>query len=199
MEGNLDPKERQAVTKFTRSYVQKLGQLLDKLDTEALAQIIDQIERVRAEGRTIYIIGNGGSSATASHMAEDLAFGTRLREGARVRALSLTDNQPFITAVANDLGFEHVFEEQLRNMLQLGDVVVAISASGNSPNVVKAIEFANSHGAVSIGLVGFDGGRLREISQIVLHVPTDHGEYGPVEDIHLILDHIITGYLIEMG
>ena len=116
-----------------------------------------------------------------------------------MRAISLTDNQPFITAVSNDIGFEHVFEEQLRNMLQLGDVVVAISASGNSPNVVKAIEFANSHGAVSIGLVGFDGGRLREISQIVLHVPTDHGEYGPVEDIHLILDHMITEYLIMKG
>lgn len=195
----MDPEERQAVTQFARSYLQRLGQLLDRLDMSVLAQIIDQIERVRAEGKTIYILGNGGSSATASHMAEDLAFGTRLREGARVRALSLTDNQPYITAVANDMGFDHVFEEQLRNILQPGDVVVAISASGNSPNVVKAIEFTNSQGAVSIGLVGFDGGRLKEISKITLHVPTDHGEYGPVEDIHLILDHIITGYLLEMG
>ena len=195
----MDPEERQAVTQFARSYLQRLGQLLNRLDMSALAQIIDQIERVRAEGKTIYILGNGGSSTTASHMAEDLAFGTRLREGARLRALSLTDNQSYITAAANDIGFECVFEEQLRNMLQPGDVVIAISASGNSPNVVKAIEFANSQGAVSVGLVGFDGGRLKEISQITLHVPTDHGEYGPVEDIHLILDHIITGYLIEMG
>jgi len=195
----LDPEERQAVTQFARSYLQRLGQLLDQLDMSVLAKIIDQIERVRAERKTIYILGNGGSSATASHMAEDLAFGTRFREGARLRALCLTDSQPYMTAVANDIGYESVFEEQLRNLLQPGDVLLAISASGNSPNVVKAIEFANSQGAVSVGLVGFDGGRLKEISQITLHVPTDHGEYGPVEDIHLILDHIITGYLIEMG
>jgi len=199
MEGILDHIESQGVAEFTGNYVQRLGQLLDKLDVEALASIIDQIERVRAEGKTIYLIGNGGSSATASHMAEDLAFGTRFREGARLRALCLTDNQPYMTAAANDIGYESVFEEQLRNLLQPGDVVLAISASGNSPNVVNAVEYANRHDAVSIGLVGFDGGRLKESCQIILHVPTEHGEYGPVEDIHLILDHIITGYLIEIG
>jgi D-sedoheptulose 7-phosphate isomerase len=189
----------QDVIDFARNYLQQLDQLLGSLDLKALAAIIDQIERVRTEGKTIYLIGNGGSAATASHMAEDLAFGTRFREGARLRALSLTDNQPYIMATANDIGYESIFEEQLRNLMLPGDLLIAISASGNSPNVVKAVDYANQHGGVSIGLVGFDGGRLKDSCHIVLHVETDHGEYGPVEDIHMVLDHIITEYLLHKG
>jgi D-sedoheptulose 7-phosphate isomerase len=184
---------------FARNYVQRLEQLLGSLDLEALAAIIDQIERVRMEGKTIYLIGNGGSAATASHMAEDLAFGTRLRKGARIRAISLTDNQPYVMAAANDIGYESIFEEQLRNLMLPGDLLIAISASGNSPNVVKAVDYANQHGGVSVGLVGFDGGRLKKSCQIIFHVETDRGEYGPVEDIHMVLDHIITEYLLHKG
>lgn len=187
------------VEKFAQRYVQRLEQLLESLDLNALASIIDQIERVRAEGKTIYLIGNGGSAATASHMAEDLAFGTRMREGERIKALSLTDNQPYVMAAANDIGYDSIFEEQLKNLMLPGDLLIAISASGNSPNVVKAVDYANRHGGISVGLVGFDGGQLRESCHIVLHVETQHGEYGPVEDIHLILDHIITEYLIQAG
>ncbi|UCF60780.1 MAG: SIS domain-containing protein [Anaerolineaceae bacterium] len=187
------------VEKFAQRYVQRLEQLLESLDLNALALIIDQIERVRAEGKTIYLIGNGGSAATASHMAEDLAFGTRMREGERIKALSLTDNQPYVMAAANDIGYDSIFEEQLKNLMLPGDLLIAISASGNSPNVVKAVDYANRHGGISVGLVGFDGGQLRESCHIVLHVETQHGEYGPVEDIHLILDHIITEYLIQAG
>ena len=187
------------VTKFTQGYVQRLGQLLDSLDLNALAAIIDQIERVRVEGKTIYLIGNGGSAATASHMAEDLAFGTRMREGARIKALSLTDNQSYVMAAANDIGYDSIFEEQLKNLMLPGDLLIAFSASGNSPNVVKAVDFTNRHGGISVGLVGFDGGQLKESCHIVLHVETEHGEYGPVEDIHLVLDHIITEFLIHTG
>ncbi len=187
------------VQQFTKRYVRRLGQLLESLDLNALAAIIDQIERVRAEGKTIYLIGNGGSAATASHMAEDLAFGTRMREGARIKALSLTDNQPYVMAAANDIGYDSIFEEQLKNLMLPGDLLIAISASGNSPNVVKAVDYANRNGGISVGLVGFDGGQLRESCHIVLHVETQHGEYGPVEDIHLILDHIITEFLIQTG
>ncbi|HEY46070.1 MAG TPA: SIS domain-containing protein [Anaerolineae bacterium] len=185
--------------KFSQRYIQRLVQLLESLDLNALAAIIDQIERARLEGKTIYLIGNGGSAATASHMAEDLAFGTRMREGARIKALSLTDNQPYVMAAANDIGYDSIFEEQLKNLLLPGDLLIAISASGNSPNVVKAVDFANRQGGISVGLVGFDGGQLKESCHIVLHVETEHGEYGPVEDIHLILDHIITEFLIQTG
>jgi D-sedoheptulose 7-phosphate isomerase len=187
------------VKKFAQSYVQRLGHLLESLDLDVLTEIIDQIERVRAEGKTIFIIGNGGSAATASHMAEDLAFGTRMREGARIKALSLTDNQPYVMAAANDIGYDSIFEEQLKNLMLPGDLLIAISASGNSPNVVKAVDYANHHGGISVGLVGFDGGQLKENCHIMLHVETEPGEYGPVEDIHLILDHIITEFLIQTG
>ncbi len=187
------------VKEFTQNYVKRLGQLLASLDLDALAALIDQIERVRAAGKTIFLIGNGGSAATASHMAEDLAFGTRMREGARIKALSLTDNQPFVMAAANDIGYESIFEEQLKNLMRPGDLLIAISASGNSPNVVRAVDFANRHGGISVGLVGFDGGQLKESCHILLHVETEHGEYGPVEDMHLIIDHIITEFLIQNG
>lgn len=187
------------VKKFAQSYILKLGQFLESLDLEALAEIIEQIERVRVEGKTIFLIGNGGSAATASHMAEDLAFGTRMREGARIKALSLTDNQPYVMAAANDIGYDSIFEEQLRNLMLPGDLLIAISASGNSPNVVKAVDFANRNGGISVGLVGFDGGQLKESCHFLLHVKTEQGEFGPVEDIHLILDHIITEFLIQTG
>jgi D-sedoheptulose 7-phosphate isomerase len=187
------------VKKFAQSYVQKLGKFLESLDLDALTEIIEQIERVRIEGKTIFLIGNGGSAATASHMAEDLAFGTRMREGARIKALSLTDNQPYVMAAANDIGYDSIFEEQLKNLMLPGDLLIAISASGNSPNVVKAVDFANRNGGISVGLVGFDGGQLKESCHILLHVETKQGEFGPVEDIHLILDHIITEFLIHMG
>jgi len=100
-----------------------------------------------------------------------------------------------ITALANDDGYENIFIAQLRNILNAGDVVVGISASGNSPNVVKAIEYANSKGAVTVGLTGFLGGGLKEVSQVCVHVETPKGEYGPVEDVHMILDHLVTTYL----
>jgi D-sedoheptulose 7-phosphate isomerase len=199
MEATLEYFDAQHVAGFVRRYAQRLGELLEALDTQALAAIINELERVRAEGKTVYLIGNGGSAATASHMAEDLAFGTRHRKGDRLRAISLADSVPYLTAAANDLGYESVFVEQLRNVLHSGDVLLAISASGNSPNVVSAVEYANSIDAVTLGLIGFDGGQLKDLCHISLHVVTEKGDYGYVEDIHLILDHLITTFLIEQG
>jgi D-sedoheptulose 7-phosphate isomerase len=191
--------EAQHLAGFVRRYTQRLGELLEALDVEALAAIVNELERARVEGKTVYLIGNGGSAATASHMAEDLAFGTRHRKGDRLRAISLADNVPYLTAAANDIGYESVFVEQLRTVLQAGDVLLAISASGSSPNVVAAVEYANDIGAVTLGLIGFDGGRLKDLCDISLHVVTEKGDYGYVEDIHLILDHLITTFLVEQG
>jgi D-sedoheptulose 7-phosphate isomerase len=114
-----------------------------------------------------------------------------------MKVVSLTDNVAVITALANDYGYDRIFVMQLEPLLAEGDVVVAISASGNSPNVVQAIEFANERKAVTVGLTGFDGGRLGELCEIHVHVPSARGEYGPVEDAHMVLDHLVMSYLWE--
>lgn len=187
------------VSTFAKEYIENLTQLLRALDLEKVAEIITLLQETREEGGTIYLIGNGGSAATASHMALDLAFCTRMCSGPRLRAVSLSDNVPYITAAANDLEFASVFVEQLKNFLRPGDVVIAISASGNSENLVLAIEYANAQHAKTVGLIGFDGGRLKELCGISLHIDSTKGQYGPIEDIHMILDHLITAYFIEHG
>lgn len=193
-EESLAQETIEPLVQFTQAYVARLKQLLDAIDTSALSTLIQALEEARREDRTVFVLGNGGSAATASHMAQDLAFGTRV-SGRRLRALSLADNVPFLTASANDIDYASVFEEQLRSALRPGDVVIAISASGNSPNVVRGIQFAKRQGALTVGLVGFDGGQLSELCDIVLHAQSEKGDYGPVEDLHLVLDHLIVGYL----
>jgi D-sedoheptulose 7-phosphate isomerase len=178
---------------FAHGYLTYVGELLARVDVGAVARFIDVLDNARTCGATSFFCGNGGSAATASHFQNDL---TRWRTQP-MRVVSLTDNTPVITALANDYGYQHVFTMQLEPMLRAGDVVVAISASGNSPNVVAAIEFANSVGAVSVALTGFDGGRLGEIAQVHVHVPTEPGEFGPVEDVHMALDHLVMSYLWE--
>ncbi len=184
---------------FAGQYLDRLEELLSRLDLGALGRIIELLEQTRQSGGTVYLIGNGGSASTASHMALDLAYGTRRRAGPRLRTIALTESLPSITATANDDSYEAVFVEQLEPLLREGDVLIAISASGNSPNVVRAIEYAEASGVKTIGLVGFDGGRLKELCHIVLHIESDRGEYGPVEDAHLILNHLITSYLAAQG
>ena len=149
----------------------------------------------RERGSRVFFIGNGGSAATASHFANDLAIGTRTLEKP-FRVISLTDNVAVMTAIGNDYGYEQIFLQQLKTVMDPHDVVVAISASGNSPNLLTAIEWANAHGAITIGLTGFDGGRLASLAQQRVHIPSNKGEYGPVEDAHMILDHIVGNYLM---
>jgi D-sedoheptulose 7-phosphate isomerase len=179
---------------FADGYLTYLTEILAALDRDAIAVFGRELLAARARDARIFFLGNGGSAATASHWVNDL---TRWR-GKPFRALSLTENVALLTAVANDYGYEHVFRQQLENLMSPGDVVVAISASGNSPNVVEAIEYANAGGAVTVGLTGFDGGRLRQLAQIVVHAPTNAGEYGPAEDVHMILDHLVTSYLWQV-
>lgn len=179
---------------YARGYLRRLMAVLDAIDPEAIARATEVMWRAREEGRRIFFLGNGGSAATASHFANDVGIGTR-SEGPPFKALSLTDNNAVMTCLANDLGYESVFVEQLRVHMEPGDVVVAISASGNSPNVLRAVDFAKERGNAVIGLTGFDGGELRKRAQIAIHIPTERGEYGPVEDAHMVLDHLISSYL----
>jgi len=188
-------RESAGLADYARRYADYLSTLLAQLDCDAIDRVGAVFDTARREGRTIFLIGNGGSAATASHVANDLGLGTRLLGGCRYRTVSLTDNVAFMSAAGNDLGYDSIFVEQLKTLLEPRDVVVAISASGNSPNVLRAIEYAHEHGAVTIGLTGFDGGRLREMAHHAIHIQTAKGEYAPVEDLHLILGHLITSFL----
>ena len=180
---------------YAKHYVSYLSELLFNLDFEAIKRVIEVFQKARANGKTIFLVGNGGSAATCSHFAEDLAYGTRVEGKEPFKALSLAGNIAYMTAIANDEGYENIFVEQLKNLFKEGDVIVGISAGGNSPNVIKAIEYVNNNGGISIGLLGFDGGGMKEICHYRVHVETMKGEYGPAEDIHLILCHLITTYL----
>jgi D-sedoheptulose 7-phosphate isomerase len=179
---------------YARAYLDYLSEVLAGIDEGTVATFIEILLKAREEGTRIFFIGNGGSAATASHFANDIGIGTRCFDKP-FRALSLTDNQAIITAIANDDGYDEIFVQQLRTQLAEGDLVVAISASGNSPNVVNAIKYANSNAAYTIGLTGFDGGELAKIVRLNVHIPTAKGEYGPAEDGHMILDHLVGTYL----
>ncbi len=175
------------------AYLDRVKQTLDRLDRKAIITLADLIYRCWETGQFVYIFGNGGSGCNATHMSEDLGKSTllpqRLADEAqrRLKVLSLTDNLGWIMAVGNDVGYEHIFVQQLMNYGQPGDLVVAISGSGNSANVLRAVEWANRHGLITYGMTGFDGGRLRQIQQHGLHVPID--DMGIVESIHLTVFH----------
>jgi D-sedoheptulose 7-phosphate isomerase len=190
--------ESTSLADYARRYAGYLNDLLEQLDCEAIERVGIVFEEARQHNRTIFVVGNGGSASTASHFANDFGFGSRKAGGKAYRMISLTDNVAFISAAGNDVGYELIFVEQLKTLMNPGDVVLAISASGNSPNIVAAIEYANAHRAVTVGLTGFDGGRVQEMVDVCVHVATPHGDYGPVEDLHLILDHLVSSYLVRL-
>lgn len=181
-------------TEYARAYAKLLSDLLSRVDYTAVGRVAEVFNNARLAGRVIFFMGNGGSAATASHFANDFGHTTFTDGPPPFRAISLTDNLAFFTAIGNDSGYDKVFLNQLRTLMVPGDVVVGISASGNSPNILTALDYANAHGGVTVGLLGFDGGKARHICQHVVLIPTAKGEYGPVEDVHLILDHILSTY-----
>ena len=180
---------------YLQDYVGRLTEILNKIDPEKLGQVVTTFIEAFKSGNTIYVVGNGGSAATASHMQADFRFFVRYFSKFRPKIIALTDNVPMITAIGNDNNFEDVFVEQMRGQFVAGDVLIAISASGNSPNLVKAAEYANELGGKTIAFVGFLGGKLNEISTVPLYTPNPKGDYGPIEDVHMILNHIIVNYL----
>jgi len=183
---------------FAAGYFERLYDLLRKLDTNTVAQFVQELESARGNQNTFFFAGNGGSAVTASHMANDIGMDVLKKGGSNrpFRILALTDNTSVMTAIANDDGYESVFVNQLRIHYRDGDKLAVISASGNSPNVVAAAEWVKDRGGRTVGLIGFDGGRLKDLCDIVIHVKSQKGEYGPVEDIHMIVDHLISNWLI---
>jgi len=181
---------------FSKSYFNYLSSVLEKISLDEIEKFVELLLTARDKGSTIYFIGNGGSAATASHFANDIAIGTRTYEEP-FRAVSLCDNQSIITAIANDDGYEKIFSLQLEVLLKKDDVVIAISASGNSPNLLAAIDTAKQKHAITVGLTAFDGGKLMEAVDVSVHVPTAKAEYGPAEDAHMVLDHLVGSYLMR--
>ena len=182
---------------FIKEHLTRLKQILDDIDVDVISDIVDTLEETIENKSRIYILGNGGSAATASHMVNDLGAGLRRRNIINFDVTSLGDNSPVITAIANDIGYENIFYMQMKGHINADDVVVAISCSGDSPNIIKAADYAKNLGCKIIGVTGFNGGYLKKISNINFHVDAPEGEYGLVEDAHMILDHIIYSYYIQ--
>ncbi|HMT21493.1 MAG TPA: SIS domain-containing protein [Promineifilum sp.] len=177
-------------------YFNEMKSTFDRIDREPIREAIDVLHQARMDGRQIFIMGNGGSASTASHMVCDLAKNTRRSDWPHYKVIGLADNMAIFSAYGNDDGYDNVFRLQLANLLNPGDVVVAISTSGNSPNVLRAVELANERGATVIGMTGFGAGKLGGMVDVHLHVPSDCIEQ--VEDIHLMLEHLITKALRDM-
>lgn len=178
---------------YARDYYERLVQGIGLLDLEQVERAVDLVEQALREDAQVFTLGNGGSGATASHFASDWNKGIRGPRGQRLRCLCLNDNVPMMMAYANDVSYEHVFEEPLKNFLRPGDLVIGISGSGNSANVLRALTWANEHGGRTLGLCGYDGGKLKQVARHVLHVPVHHMQI--VEDLHLSFGHIVMGRL----
>ena len=180
-----------------RAFLDRVGEELRRIDVAEVKALADAIAACYHHDRTVFLCGNGGSGSNASHFCEDLGKGTLKREDfdrddrRRLRVLSLTDNTPYILAWANDEGFDRVFAEQLKNLASPGDLLIAISGSGNSPNILRAVEWANKSSLTTFGCTGYSGGKLRGLVQQCLHVPLD--DMGMVETIHLAAFHWVVG------
>ena len=169
-------------------YLERLKSTIDLVSRDEVNDFLGLLLDALEAKRTVFTLGNGGSAATASHYASDFNKGLSLGKAKRFRFICLSDNIPTLTAYANDIAYEEVFVEQLRNFLEPGDLVIALSGSGNSRNVLKAVEFANSSGAVTVGLTGYDGGELRRIVRHGVHIPI--ADMQIAEDLHMVLDHL---------
>ena len=182
-----------ASKKFSYEYLEYLTKLIAQLDRAAISQFTDLLLQSREKKTTTFFLGNGGSASTATHFVNDVSLGSRQFEKP-FRAISLCDNQAVITAIANDDGYENIFLQQLQTLATAGDTIVCISASGNSKNLIKAIEYARENNIYVVGLTAFDGGYLKDNCDLNIHVPTKIGEYGPAEDLHMVICGLVGSY-----
>jgi len=188
---------KKLIDEFLNSYKEKIITLFDSINVNMLESIIVEMIKAFKNGSTLYVVGNGGSAATASHIQADFRFFVRYFTNFRPKVVALTDNIPLMTAISNDNSYEDIFVEQMKGMFNEGDLLLAISASGNSPNVVKAVEYAKELGGETIAFCGFTGGKLKEISDMALYTPNKDKDYGPIEDLHMILSHVLVNYLVK--
>jgi len=179
---------------YTTQYISDLHNLMETVNLKELENMKSHIKKQDKKNSRIYIIGNGGSASTASHMANDLGTGLKRRNILSLDIVSLCDNTAISSALANDIGYQNIFYMQLRDILKPEDTVIAISCSGNSPNIIEAVKYAQTVGSTIIGLTGFSGGELKNISDINVHFSTSNRDYGLVEDAHMIVNHILYSY-----
>lgn len=185
------------IQNFAKKYFVYLQELLFNIDLKSIAAFAKELEEARQSGNTIFFAGNGGSAATASHMVNDFGIDVKKRTDTDkpFRVLSLNDNPAVLLAVSNDSGYDKLFVNQIQIYYRPGDKLVAISASGNSSNIVAAAQWVKAHGGRVLSFIGFDGGKLKAMSDVAIHVKSENGEFGPVEDIHLIMGHLISCWL----
>ena len=178
-------------------YINTTSEVLSKVDTKNIEKTVDVLYKAYLNSRMIFFAGNGGSAAAASHFCEDLTKGTQpdLAASKRFRGLSLVDNVPYITAMSNDEGYEYIFDQQLICYASPGDLLVCVSGSGNSKNVVRAVEWAKKNDLITVAITGYDGGKIGALSDINLHVPSF--DMGLVEGLHMVITHFITDRLRE--
>lgn len=176
-------------------YFSRIAETLDKLDIQAIEQLVEWLLRARERENTVFIFGNGGSAATASHVTGDFLKGISYELDKRFRVMCLSDNISAVTAISNDLGYETIFIEQLKVFLKKYDLVIGISGSGNSANVVRAMEYARTKGALTVAMCGYKGGKIKELADLVIHVPIHDMEI--TEDIHIIIFHAVKQVLIK--
>ncbi len=182
-----------------RNYSEVIRELLSNLDFKKIDEFSGILKKAHEEGNSVFVIGNGGSAASSSHFVCDLGKGTVMdfeSKNKRFKVMSLCDNNSLISAYGNDLGYKYIFSEQLKNFASNDDVLIAISASGNSPNIMRAVETAKNMGVKVIGLSGFSGGRLKEFSDLNIHINNNH--YGQVEDLHMMILHMVAYDLKEI-
>ena len=184
-----------APSRFIEDYRAQLLDTVKLIDTELVNRVIEWFREARHNGRHIFVCGNGGSASTASHFVCDINKGASYSRDRRFKMMALTDNLATITAYSNDVSYECAFAEQLKNFAEPEDIVMAISGSGNSPNVLRAVEYANSIGCKTIALTGRDGGKLGPLAHINIQVPVPH--MGRIEDAHMIICHMIGYYFMD--
>jgi len=183
---------------YVSSYLSRLDVVMKSIDPKQVARVGELLTAARAEGRQVFLCGNGGSAALASHMAVDLGKGCSRNRDKRFRVISLTDNVPWMTALANDISYDDVFVEQLKNYAVKGDLLIAVSGSGNSKNVLKALEYANTIGCDTVGISGFAGGKLKDLVKDHVHIKADH--MGLIEDGQQIVCHtLVYGFMETEG
>jgi D-sedoheptulose 7-phosphate isomerase len=177
-------------------YLNSITSQIKDLEIENISKVISSVKEAHEKDKRIFVFGNGGSAATANHFAADFGKNAIKDDDNRFKIISLSNNISTITACGNDIGFETVFEEQLKNLMHEKDLIICISASGNSPNIIRAVEYARKRNGIIIGITGFNGGKLKQISDLNININSE--SYEQIEDIHLIITHIIV-YWFKMS
>ena len=192
-------KKNKKISNFAKSYFLRISEIFNKLNFKKIENLEKILTKARKSKSNIFVFGNGGSAATASTMANDLGFDIIKKTKTKIpfKFLALTDNNPVITAISNDVGYENVLINQLKIHHKKGDVTILISASGNSKNLLNAVKWIKSNGGFVFSFLGFNGGKLKKISNDYILVDSIKGEYGPVEDIHLMINHILAHWFQE--